>query len=254
MLTFGGHLEVLRRMLIRISCVAGVLIVAVFCFKDTVWRWLLAPSEREFVTWGWIERAAHWLGFAGFRFADYHVDLIATELSSQFMSHITTAIYIGLLFTSPYILFELFRFVSPALYDSERRYSIPIAITVYLLFIVGILMSYFVLFPISFRFLGTYSVSARIHSTITLSSYVSTFTTLTLLMGLVFQLPVIAFILTRMGFISSELLARYRKHSFVVIMLMAAIITPPDVMTLVIVTLPLYLLYEISIRVAAWSV
>lgn len=254
MLTFGGHLEVLRRMLIRISCVAGVLIVAVFCFKDTVWRWLLAPSERGFVTWHWIEQVAHLIGFSEFRFADYHVDLIATELSSQFMSHITTAIYIGLLFTSPYILFELFRFVSPALYDSERRYSVPIAITVYLLFIVGILMSYFVLFPISFRFLGTYSVSARIQSTITLSSYVSTFTTLTLLMGLVFQLPVIAFILTRMGFITSELLARYRKHSFIVIMLMAAIITPPDVMTLVIVTLPLYLLYEISIRVAAWSV
>ncbi len=253
MLTFGGHLEVLRRMLIRISCVAGVLIVAVFCFKDTVWQWLLAPAERGFITWRWIEQAAHFIGFSDFRLADYHVDLIATELSSQFMSHITTAVYIGLLFTSPYILFELFRFVSPALYDNERKYSVPIIIIVYLLFIVGILMSYFVLFPVSFRFLGTYSVSARIHSTITLSSYVSTFTTLTLLMGVVFQLPVIAFILTKMGFITSELLSRYRRHSFVVIMLAAAVITPPDVMTLVIVTLPLYLLYEVSIRVAAWS-
>ncbi|MCD8282780.1 MAG: twin-arginine translocase subunit TatC, partial [Prevotella sp.] len=182
-----------------------------------------------------------------------HVDLIATELSSQFMSHITTAVYIGLLFTSPYIVFELFRFVSPALYDSERRYSVPVALAVYLLFIAGILSSYFVLFPISFRFLGTYSVSSHIHSTITLSSYVSTFTTLTLLMGLVFQLPVVAFILTRMGFINAGMLSRYRRHAFIVIMLTAAIITPPDVMTLAIVAVPLYLLYELSIRVAAWS-
>ena len=116
----------------------------------------------------------------------------------------------------------------------------------------GVLMSYYILFPISFRFLGTYSVSEKIHSTITLDSYISTFTTLTLLMGVTFQLPVIAFTLTKLGFISSEMLAKYRKHSFLLIMLVAAIITPPDLMTLVLVTIPLYLLYEISIRVAKW--
>ena len=113
-------------------------------------------------------------------------------------------------------------------------------------------MSYYVLFPISFRFLGTYSVSEKIHSNITLDSYISTFTTLTLMMGVVFQLPVIAFVLARLGIISSEMLSRYRKQSFLVIMIVAAIITPPDLMTLILVTLPLYLLYEISIRVAKW--
>ena len=113
----------------------------------------------------------------------------------------------------------------------------------------GVLLSYYVLFPISFRFLGTYSVAQEIRSTITLDSYVSTFTTLTLIMGLVFQLPVVMFYLGRLGFVTRDMLARYRKHALLVIMLAAAVITPPDLMTLVLVTIPLYLLYEVSIRV-----
>lgn len=249
MLTFGGHLEVLRQMLFRILGVAGVLAAVVFCFKDVTWHLLLAPSEWDFCTYLWIESAMHSIGFADFHFDEFYVDLIATDLSSQFMTHITTAIYLGLLGASPYILFELFRFVSPALYDSEKRYSIQVAAVIYLLFILGVLMSYFVLFPISFRFLGTYSVAERVHSTITLDSYVETFTTLTLVMGLVFQLPVVAFVLAKMGLISSEMLSEYRKHAILVIMLVAAIITPPDLMTLILVTIPLYLLFELSIRV-----
>ena len=110
-------------------------------------------------------------------------------------------------------------------------------------------MSYFVLFPISFRFLGTYSVSARVVSNITLDSYITTFVSLTLVMGVVFQLPVIAFFLGKLGVVSSEVLLRYRKHAFVVIMMVAAVITPPDLMTLILVTIPLYMLYEVSIRV-----
>jgi len=166
------------------------------------------------------------------------------------MTHLTTSIYIGLLVASPYILYELFRFVSPALYDNERRYSVRAIFAVYFLFMVGVLVSYFLLFPISFRFLGTYSVAERIHSTITLDSYVSTFTTLTLLMGVVFQLPVVAYVLGRLGIVNAPMLARYRKHAFLVIMTVAAIITPgQDILTLSLVTLPLYLLYEVSIRV-----
>ena len=138
------------------------------------------------------------------------------------------------------------------MYENEKKYSVQVVVIVYVLFILGVLMSYYVLFPISFRFLGTYSVSERIHSTITLDSYISTFTTLTLLMGVVFQLPVIAFALSKLGIITSEMLSKYRKHSFLIIMLVAAIITPPDLMTLILVTIPLYLLYEISIRVTRW--
>lgn len=252
LLTFGGHLEVFRQMLFRILGVTAVIAVVVFCFKDTTWQLLLAPSECDFATFRWIEDMMHWFGATDFKFEEWHVDLIATDLSSQFMMHIKTALYIGLLGASPFIVYELFRFVSPALYKSERKYSVQMAVTIYVLFIVGVLMSYFILFPISFRFLGTYSVSERVHSNITLDSYISTFTSLTLVMGAVFQLPVIAYILGKLEFVTSQMLRHYKKHAFLVIMVVAAFITPPDIMTLVLVTIPLYLLYLASIRVVKW--
>ncbi|MBO6024479.1 MAG: twin-arginine translocase subunit TatC [Bacteroidales bacterium] len=248
MLTFGGHLEVLRRMLFRIIIVVMVIAIAVFCFKEKTFELLLAPSQWDFVTYRYIEKFLHYFG-SNFTFNQFHINLIATELSSQFMTHITTALYLGLLGASPYILVELFRFITPALYENEKKYSVRVAATMYLLFIVGVLMSYFILFPISFRFLGTYSVSGMVESNITLKSYISTFTTLTLVMGLVFQLPIIAFFLGKLEMVSSELLRQYRKYAFLVIMVLAAIITPPDLMTLVLVTIPLYLLYEVSIFV-----
>lgn len=248
MMTFGGHLEVLRRMLFRIIAVVMVLAIAIFCFKDKTFELLMAPSQWDFVTYRYIEKFLHRLGFE-FTFNEYHVNLIATELSSQFMTHVTTALYIGLLGASPFIMVELFHFVTPALYENEKKYSVQVAITIYLLFIIGVLMSYFVLFPISFRFLGTYSVSGMVESNITLKSYISTFTTLTLVMGLVFQLPVIAYFLGKLEVVSSGLLRQYRKYAFLVIMIVAAVITPPDLMTLILVSIPLYMLYEVSIVV-----
>ena len=248
LLSFGDHLEVLRRMLFRIIAVAGVIAVVVFCFKETTFSMLLAPSEWDFVTYRAIERTLQAMG-VDFHFEPYHVQLIATELQSQFMTHISTAVYLGLLAASPYIMYELFRFISPALYENERRYSVRVTLTIYVLFVIGVLMTYFVLFPISFRFLGTYSVAERVHSTITIDSYISSLLSLTLVMGAVFQLPVICFILGKLGLISSQLLARYRRHAFILLMVVAAVITPPDLMTLVLVSIPLYLLYEVSIWV-----
>ena len=251
LLTYGGHLEVLRQMLFRVISVAGLISVLIFCFKDITWQVLMAPSEWDFCTYRWIERVMGLIGM-DFRFEEYHVNLIATDLSSQFMTHVSTACYLGLLGASPYVLYELFHFISPALYDNERKYSVKVAGTIYMLFIIGVLMSYFILFPISFRFLGTYSVSDRVVSNITLDSYISTFISLTLVMGVVFQLPVIAFFLAKMEIINKEMLSKYRRHAFVIIMMVAAIITPPDLMTLILVTIPLYLLYEVSIRVVGW--
>ena len=248
LLSFGDHLEVLRRMLFRIIAVAGVIAVVVFCFKDATFSMLLAPSEWDFVTYRAIEHVLQAMGF-DFHFEPYHVQLIATELQSQFMTHISTAVYLGLLAASPYIMYELFRFISPALYENERRYSVRVTLTIYVLFVIGVLMTYFVLFPISFRFLGTYSVAERVTSTITIDSYISSLLSLTLVMGAVFQLPVICFILGKLGLISSQLLARYRRHAFILLMVVAAVITPPDLMTLVLVSIPLYLLYEVSIWV-----
>lgn len=235
-------------MLFRILIAVIVIAIVVFYFKDWTFNMLLAPSKWDFITYRYIERFLHWLG-SSFSFNEYHVNLIATELSSQFMTHVTAAMYLGLLGASPYVLYEIYRFVTPALYEKERKYSVSVAVIMYVLFVIGVLMSYFILFPISFRFLGTYQVSDIVESNITLRSYISTFTTLTLIMGLVFQLPVIAFFLGKIGAVKSDFLKRYRKHALVIIMVVAAIITPPDLMTLVLVTIPLYLLFEVSIGI-----
>ena len=249
MLTFGGHLEVLRRMLFRIVCVTFGIAIIIFLIKDIAWTILLAPSEWDFVTYRCIEKFMQWFG-TDFHFDKYVVDLIATDLSSQFMTHITTSIYLGCLVASPYILYELFCFALPALYENERKYSVLVAIIIYALFIIGVLMSYFIIFPISFRFLGTYSVAEKVSSMITLDSYITTFTSLTLVMGIVFQLPVIVFILAKMGIVDFMILSRYRKYALFFITVISAIITPPDIMTCILVTVPLYLLYECSIWIA----
>ena len=247
-MTFGGHLDVLRKILIRILAVTLIFACLIFAFKDVTFSVLLSPSEPDFCTYRWLEDLIRTFK-PEFSFGAFHIDLIATDLSSQFMTHITTSVYLGLFCSSPIILYELFKFFSPALLDNEKKYSVQIVCLIYLLFIIGIFMSYFVLFPISFRFLGTYSVADKVHSAITLDSYISTFVTLTLMMGLVFQLPVVAYVLGRMGLVQSSYLIKYRSYAFLAICVIAAIITPPDIMTLILVAIPLYLLYEISIRV-----
>lgn len=252
MLTFGGHLDVLRRMLFRIIGVIVVLAAVIFCFKRQTFAILLAPHNSDFCTFRFIEDLMRQMGF-DFRFDDYQIPLISTELSAQFMTHITVSCLLAVLLASPYIVFELFRFISPALYESEKRYSYLVAGVVYLLFLSGLAMSYFVLFPISFQFLATYQVDESIVNAITLDSYITTFTTLTFLMGIVFQLPVLAYVLGRMGFIDAPLLRRYRPYAFVIIMIVAAVITPPDIFTLILVTIPIYALYELSILVVKHS-
>ena len=248
LLSFGGHLDVLRKMLFRIIVVVVVLGGVIFCFKSETFTILLAPHKSDFITFRYIEGLLNSCGM-NFHFSEYNIPLISTELSAQFMTHITVSCLLAVLLASPYILFELFRFVSPALYESEKKYSYLVAGIVYALFIIGLLMSYFILFPISFQFLATYQVDNEIVNTITLDSYISTFITLTFMMGVVFQLPMFAFVLGKMGFIDADMLKQYRAYAFVLIMIVAAIITPPDLFTLVLVTIPIYGLYEVSILV-----
>lgn len=248
LLTFGGHLEIMRKMLFRIIAVTVVLAAVIFCFKKETFGILLAPHNYDFCTFRFIENLMSHLGY-DFHFTEYHVPLISTELSAQFMTHITVSCMLAVLLASPYILLELFRFISPALYESEKKYSWLVAAIIYFLFILGLLMSYFVLFPVSFQFLATYQVDEGIVNTITLDSYISTFATLTFMMGVVFQLPVFAFVLGKMGLIDAQLLRQYRSYAFVLIMIIAAVITPPDIFTLVLVTIPIYALYELSILV-----
>ncbi len=246
LLSFGGHLEVLRRMLFRILGVTLVFSCVIFCFKSETFDILLAPSDSSFVTYRWIEKIIRYFD-TSFAFDRFNIDLIATGLSSQFVNHLTTAIYLGLLCASPLIVIELFGFISPALIENEKKYSVRITLSIYVLFLAGVLMNYYILFPISFRFLATYTVADKVHTMITLDNYISSFVSLTLLMGFVFQLPIISFILAKLGILQASHMAAYRKHALIVLAIIAAIITPPDVITLILVVIPLYGLYEMSI-------
>ena len=248
MMTFGEHLEVFRGMLLRIIAITTVFGIIIFCCKDITFGILFASNSSEFITYRIIEDVCKQMNMAVV-FEPYSIQMINTELSSQFMTHLSTSVYLALLLASPLILIELFRFITPALYDNERKYSARVTLTIFILFITGVLLSYFVIFPFSIRFLGTYQVSEDVVNMINLSSYISTFTALTFMMGIVFQIPVISFFLAKMGILEAEFMARYRRHALIIIMILAAIITPPDIFTLVLVTIPMYSLYELSILI-----
>jgi len=246
--TFGEHLEFLRKLLIRIIIIVLLFSAIIFYFKEQTFKILLAPKSSDFVTYSFIEHIVK-LFDSNYEFSLFNATLICTDLSAQFMTHISASFFLGCLLASPYIIFELFIFISPALYEQERKISVPITFAIYMLFIVGVIISYFILFPISFRFLSLYQVDPEIINTITLDSYISTFCTLTLIMGLVFQLPVLAYALGKLHLINSEILRHYRQYAIVLILIISAIITPPDIFTLILVALPIYGLYEISISI-----
>ena len=249
-MSFWDHLDELRRVLMRIILVTAVIGIGVFMFKDEVFAAVLAPSKGDFVTYRWINHLLVLLGWDSMLIPDTDISLINTQLAAQFMTHITVSMTIGLVAAAPYVVYELFGFVKPALYEDERRYSNRIMTSVVILFFVGVAMNYFVIFPVSVRFLGTYQVNEGVINTIALSSYISTFTTLSLMMGLVFEIPVLAYFLARAGMITGDILARYRRHAFIIIMIVSAFITPPDAFTLALMAVPLYGLYEVSIVIA----
>lgn len=178
------------------------------------------------------------------------VRLINTGLAQQFIIHMKTALCAGILCTSPYILYQLFRFVSPALYENERRYVMRVVGGGYAMFGIGVLVSYFLIFPLTFRFLGTYQVSRDVDNLITLDSYISTLMLMSLTMGLVFEIPILSWLFAKLGFLTDRFMRRYRKHSLIIILVVAAIITPTsDVFTLLLVACPMWLLYEMSILI-----
>lgn len=246
LLTFGEHLGVIRKMMIRILAVVISLACVIFYFKEETFQIVLAPHNSDFITFAIIERVLANCG-SDFQFSPYDVPLINTELSSQFMTHISVSCILAVLLSSPYIVFELFRFISPALYQKEKKYAHIVTGIIYTLFVLGLLMSYFVLMPVSFRFLATYQVDGSVVNTITLNSYISTFMTLVFMMGIVFQLPVFCFVLGKMGLLSADVMRQYRPYALVLIMIISAIITPPDIFTLILVSIPIYSLYEVSI-------
>lgn len=245
-LTFWDHLDVLRGVLLKVSGVTLIFAVISFFFKDEIFAIVFAPKNDNFITYRWLSEIGGLMG--GDPMPSLSVDLINTGLAGQFLMHMKMAFCVGVVGASPYIIYQLFKFISPALYDNERRYATRIVSSAYVMFLIGILVSYFLIFPLTFRFLGSYQVSGEVANMISLQSYMSTLLMLCLAMGIVFELPAVSWILAKAGLLKSSYMMRYRKHSIVVILVVAAIITPTsDIFTLMAVSMPMWLLYELSI-------
>ena len=235
-MTFWDHLDELRNSIIRMLVAAVLMAVAAFVLKEPLFDIVLAPSRGDFFVY-------RWLGAEPFE-----LQLINTGLTEQFMIHLRVAFMAGVLVASPYILYMLFRFVSPALYDEERRYGLRLTLWAYLMFLVGVVVNYVLVFPLTVRFLGTYQVSGEVSNMLSISSYVDTMLMMSLVFGILFEIPVVAWLLARFGMLRAEWMTRFRRHAIVAILIVAAVITPTaDAFTLVIVSLPIWLLYEMSI-------
>ena len=235
-MTFWDHLDELRSVIIRALVVTVVAAAVAFCLKDQLFEVVLAPRTSDFITF-------RLLGVEAF-----NIHLMNTGLTEQFMIHLKTAMYAGVLIASPYIIYLLFGFISPALYDNERRYATLLCTSGYLMFMLGTLLNYFLIFPLTVKFLGTYQVSEDVANMLTLQSYMDTLIMMSLVMGIIFELPVVSWLLGRMVLLNASMMRMWRKHAIVAILVIAAIITPTtDAFTLLIVALPIWLLYEASI-------
>ena len=251
--SFWDHLVLLRASLVKIAAVTAVFAVVAFFFKEALFSVILAPKDADFITYRWLYFFSGWV--TDEQAQDFYVKLINTGLAQQFMIHMKVAMCTGVLCASPYILYQLFRFVSPALYANERKYVVRVVGYGYIMFMVGVLISYFLIFPLTFRFLGTYQVSDQVENMISLQSYISTLLMMSLAMGIVFEIPILSWLFAKLGFISADFMRRYRRHAVVIILVVAAIITPTsDVFTLLLVSLPMWLLYEVSIWIVKRSV
>lgn len=253
-MSFLGHLEVLRWHLIRSAAAVVLLAIVAFFYMDVIFdEILLAPKNSTFITFRWMCKMSHSIfGDDRLCVANQNIDLINTDISAQFSTHLYTSLIIGIVVAFPYIFWELWRFIRPALKENEARSARGLVFFCSLLFFSGILFGYFIVSPLAASFLGNYQISTQIKNLIDFNSYISIITVTTLVTGIVFELPIVSYILSRLGLLTPGFMRRYRRHAVVVILIAAAIITPsPDVVSQMLVAMPLYLLYEISILVSA---
>ena len=252
-MSFMEHLEELRWHLARSLGAIGIFAVLAFLAKSFVFDILLfGPKEAWFPTYQGFCNASKSLGLGeALCFSPQAFDIIVTDPMAQFLSHIKVSIVLGIIVAFPYIFYEIWKFVAPALYENEKRYTKGIVFVCSILFLTGVLFGYFVLCPFSLNFFSSYSVSTEVTNTWRLTAYVSLVATLVLASGVMFELPVIVFFLSKVGIATPEGMRQYRKHAFVAILLMSAVITPPDIISQLLVGFPVYLLYEMSIFISA---
>lgn len=247
-LSFWAHVEVLRWLLIRCFIVIIAIAIVAFFLKDFVFdHIILAPCNNDFITYSLLCRLGTMLSMPGICPEVQNITIININLAAQLLTHLSISFYIGLIIGFPYLIIEFWLFVSPALYPKERKPAIKGAVSFVVLFFTGVLTAYYLIFPLTLNFLGTYQVSVSIANQISLNSYISTFLTLLFMMGLVFEMPIVAYFFAKIGLLKSSFLSKYRKISIVIILILAAFITPStDVFTMLLVAIPLQLLYEVS--------
>lgn len=251
-MSFLDHLEILRWHLIRIVIALLLFGILAFLFKgfvfDTV---VLAPAFNTFVTYQAFCDLSHLMGMGDkLCFGDLNFELINLTMAGQFSMHIIVSIVAGIIVAFPYILFELWRFIKPALKKSEKNYAKGIVFWGSLLFLMGVAFGYYLITPMSVQFLGGYRVSDLVNNQISLKSYISTVTTITLACGLIFQLPIVVYFLSKVGLVTPHLMKTYRRHAIIAVLILSAIITPPDISSQVLVSIPLVILYEVSILIS----
>ncbi len=251
-MSFWGHLEALRWTLFRMLAVFFCGAVAAFVAMPRIFdRFILGPVSSDFFLYRLLARIGDRFPFMpDFCSREFHVDIININVSSQFMTHISTSFYLAVVLVFPYLLYELWKFIRPALYDNEMRHVRLAFICGTLMFYAGCAVGYCLVFPFTFRFLAEYQLSVSIVNQINLSSYIGIFLMMIFVMGLVFELPVLAWVLSRMGIVNRALLVKGRRYAVVGLLVLSAIITPSgDPFTLAVVFVPLYLLYELSVCV-----
>jgi len=251
-MSFLDHLEELRWHLIR-STLAVVIIGSVaFIAKDFIFDTIIfGPKKMNFPTYQLFCNIATFFGFDSAFCADELPFTIQSRLmAGQFSAHIWTSIWAGFIIGFPYILYELWKFISPGLYEKERKNSRGFILIASFLFFLGVLFGYYVVSPLSINFLGTYQVSSEVTNEFDLQSYVATLRASVLACGFIFELPIIVYFLTKVGLVTPEILKKYRKISLVVVLILSAIITPPDVASQIVVALPILILYQVSIGIS----
>ena len=250
-MSFLQHLEELRWHIIKSVVAIIVLAILAFIFKDFIVDGILiAPKNPEFITNRIFALFAEKMNSPSLRINDNSFELISINMSGQFSTHIWISVIGGFILAFPFVVYQFWSFMSPALYEKERRYAKYAVVAISGLFFIGIMFGYYVIAPLSIHFLGSYQISEAIKNTINLNSYFSTIASVTLASGLIFELPVVIFFLSKIGIVTPEFLRKYRKHAIVIILVIAAIITPPDIFSQILVTIPLVILYEVGIFIS----
>ncbi len=250
-MSFLDHLEALRWHLVRSILSIVVFAILAFIFKEFIFtNIIIAPKTPDFFTNRTLCSFGTWLGIRALCINADPFQLININMAGQFTTHIMVSMIVGLILSFPYLVFEMWRFIGPALYAKEQQYARGAVFYISLLFILGVLFAYYVIIPLSVHFLGSYQVSAEVTNQINLMSYIQTVSAISLAVGLIFELPVLIFFLTKIGLVTPEFLRKYRRHALVIVLAMSAIITPPDVFSQILVAFPLMFLYEIGIRLS----